>query len=342
VPGLILVLYGADELGLRRRLGQLKEEADGGTGMLATNLTVVSGRDAKVHEIVGPAMSPPFLAPKRLVIVDALLDRYEQGNQRQPRSLDPVQPLLAALAAGVPDSSMLVFTGGAGKRNALIERLRKTPGVQVEEHPELKGDQLLRYIREEAAARGVRFRGGPEADPARMLANMLGSDTLGIANELDKLALYTMGRDVTPEDVGKVCAAEREASAFDFVDGVMDGNPRAAFAALQSLRKQGENPQGVLALLTDGYRTSATVLDLLEDGATPEEIGKAIRRPWPYLRDKAIARARRLGQAGVMAAYAAIVEADRTTKLGEVDEDLAFDLLVARLSTLGSPAAQRR
>lgn len=354
---MITVLYGADELSLRRRLQRIKDEADGGTGMLATNLAVVEGRDAKPQDILGPAMMPPFLAPHRLILVGGLLDRYEQsGEQRQGRSIEPLTPLFQAFEAGLPPSSMVVITGGACKRNPLLDRLKRTANVVIEEFPELKGEELIRYIRAEAAARGIRFRPGGarpgpagdgafrprESDPAALIAALCQGDTLSIANELDKLSLYALGRDVTVDDVALVSAGERESNRFDLVDRVMDGELAAAFSALALLRRDGENTQALLGVITDGYRTTATVIDMLADGATAEEIGKAIRRPWPRLRDRAIARARRLGLPGLKASYAAIVEADRATKRGEIDEDLAFDLLVIRLATLNLTSPARR
>ncbi|MCE7926908.1 MAG: hypothetical protein DYG91_00185 [Chloroflexi bacterium CFX7] len=353
---MIHVLYGVDALGLRRRLQQLKDEADGGSGMLATNFAVVDGRDAKPADILGPAMMPPFLAPRRLVLVEGLLDRFEaRPGQRQPRSADSLAPLFEAFEAGLPESTLVVFTGGDLKRNSLLDRLKRTRGVQLEHFPEIKGEDLIRYIRTEGAARGLRFRPGggrPEgldqglayrgSDPAALLAALCRSDTLAIANELDKLALYTMGREVTIEDVARICSGEREANRFQFVDRVMDGEVAKALDALALLRRDGESSQALLGLLADSYRTAATVLDLLEEGATPEAIGTAINRPWPRLRDSLIARARRIGPSGVKAAYAAIVESDRQHKRGEVDEDLAFELLVIRLSALSLNVPARR
>jgi DNA polymerase-3 subunit delta len=352
----ITLLFGADALGIRRRLQQLRAEADGGSGMLETNLTVIEGRDARPQDIIGPAMSPPFLAPFRLIVVEGFLDRFEQGSeQRQPRSLDAFNPLFAALEAGLPPTTMLVFTGEAIRRNPMHDRLKKIAGVTVEEYAALKPAELPRYIREEAAARGIRFRPGPfreaapddeelrkATDPAAYLTALLGSDTLAIASELDKLALFSMGDEVTLDVVHRVCAGERQSTGFAFVDAVMDGQHARALTALEHLLRDGVSSQELLVMLMNGYRQAATVIDLLDDRATPEEIGKAINRPWPGLRDRAIARARRLGHAGLRAAFEALVVADRTNKAGEVDEDLALELVVARLAALAPEAAGSR
>lgn len=352
---------------MRRRLQELKDEADGGTGMLISNISVIDGRDAKPAEVIGPAMAMPFLAPRRLVIVDNLLERYKYNpEQRQPRSLGPWDPLFAALESGIPDSTVLVFTGpGVSRGNPMLDRLKKL-GALDEEFPELKGEALSRYVRDEAAARGIRFkngpsrqhhtgndewehaglhdRNGPPTDPVELLKTLLQGDTLGLANELDKLALYTMGRDVTVDDVYEVSAGARAFGAFDFPDAVMDGKLEVALHILESLRQKGIDDAGSLAFLLSAYRRLAPVVDLVEQRASPEEIGAAMGPAgrYPNLRDRAINRARGLGPEGLRRAYELMVEADRTSKTGEVRDDLALEIAVMRLSALAPQAAGAR
>jgi DNA polymerase-3 subunit delta len=358
---MIVILHGPDELALRRRMQELKDEADGGSGMLMSNLTTLEGRDVKAEEIIGPAMSVPFLGPKRLVVVEQFFDRFEPrgGEQRNEtranRALDAFASLFAALDSGLPPSTILVFSNATGvsTRNPMLERLKKIPDVITEESKKLEKDGLLRFIREEAAARSLRLKGGPsrrplvpadewlrpqESDPAALLAALHGADTLSIANELDKLALYTMGREATVDDVDLLCGGERERATFSFTDAVMDGDLKLAHAVLAHFWLTDVTPQMVIGSLIGAYRRLALVIDMVADGASAEEIGNATNQRWAGLRDKAIARARRLGPGGLKAAYAAIVAADRTTKLGEVKDDLAIEILVHKLSVLGRPS----
>ncbi len=359
---MILVIYGPDELAIRRRLHGLREMADGASGMIASNLTMLEGREAKPEDIIAPAMAMPFLAPHRLIVVERFLERFESAGppQRSARAVEAFGAMLNALAGGLPPTTMLVFTGveKISKNNPMLDRLRKLPAAEVEELKELTKDSLWRFIRSEAAARSIRLKIGrstrklapgdewlrpTEQDPAVLLGELHGGNTLELANELDKLALFTMGREATVDDVDLLCGGERERTNFQFIDAVMDGEMAKAFSALEHLYIAAHgSTQGLLGLLASSYRLLATIVDLLEDGASPEEIGVAIKRPWPNLRDRAIARARRLGPAGLRAAYTAIVEADRTTKLGEVDEKLAMEILVHRLTALAAPARSIR
>jgi DNA polymerase-3 subunit delta len=355
----IHVLYGVDELARSRRLAALKEEADGGTGMLLSNLNELDGRDAKVADIVNVVMAAPFLAPMRMVVVDNMVDRFRpEPGRTGRRGFGPLDELFPRLESGLPPSTMLVFTGGGRDRNGrpptgknpFVERLREIAGAVVEQFDELKGKDLVRFVREEAAARGVRFRTGRsarpmdpseewlrprETDPAELLANLHQGDTLSLLNEIQKLALYSLGADVTVDDVDLLCAGERQSEVWDFTDAVLDGDPARAFSAMAYLeRHRGYEPGTLVYRLADAYSKLAVAGEMAREGAAPEEIGKQIRVFHPFPRDKVIARAKRYGLPGITAAYDLILEAERTKKQGEVDEDAGMHILISRLCTL--------
>lgn len=374
---MLYVLSGGDELAARRRLAELRAAADGGSGMLDANTTTLDAQEATADAILAAAMAVPFLASRRLVIVDGLLDRFagirggrgtaqDQGSVPGPggqgKGLEGLRILLDVLDRDeLPPTTDLVFLGkAAGTRNALLDRLRRVPGASVEEFAPPQRDDLLRFIRDEGAARGIRWRQGPSrrefdagdewrrpaaADPVALLAERFQSDTLALINELDKLALFAMGRDVTVDEVDLICSGERETTVFHFMDALMDGDLRTAFRFLERFRLEGASSQGLLAMMTTSYRRLAIIADLLEQGTGPEDIGKAIGLPWPRLRDAAIARAKRHGSGGIRTAYREIVDADRRIKLGEIDEDLAVDGLALELATLAPvrrPAGRAR
>ena len=367
---MIVLLYGADELAIRKRIHELRDLADGGSGMLITNLTELEGRGVKAEEILGPAMSVPFLAPKRLIVVEHFLERFEPrggppsggGEQRQTRVLGAFEPLLSALKSGLPETTILVFTGvsddgRAFANNPMLKALKALPGVEDVAFKKLSPGELVNYIRNQARTRGITFRVGQvrpselrqgeeasaESDPAQLLANLLQSDTLAIANELDKLALWANGASVGVAEVNRICAGERETNTFAFVDAVRDGNLAVAMERLQWLHRDGAEYQALLASVLTGYRQSATILDLLDDRAPDADIARALGNAgaYPRLRDEAVRRARKLGHAGLRRAYAAIVESERAFKSGEQREDVAFELMLMRLTGLIGEAPPR-
>jgi DNA polymerase III delta subunit len=363
----IVLLYGANEMAIRRRLQELKDEADGGSGMVESNVNVIDGREAKPGEILAAVMSAPFLSAKRLVVVERIFERFEgrAGPERGlPKTLDP---LITALEAGVPESTILVFLGlpfgrdmvptEISEKNALVARLSKIPAVRNEHQAKLAGGALLEHIRAEAERRGLRFRPGKpadrlqrgermpdESDPARLIEALCQADTLSIANELDKLVLYSDGGDVSVVEVNRVCAGERVSNNFQFRDAVLDGNLATACEYRDRLLYAGEELGGLLYGLMEAYRSVARLIDAIEDRLPPEEIGKLMGNAgrYPGLRDPQIRRVRAIGASGLKRAYELLVEADRTHKLGEVDEEVAFDILLARLCEIARPVTAPR
>ncbi len=358
---MITVLYGQDELRLRRRLAALRAEA-AGDAATAADVALLDGRDAKPEEILGPALTVPFLSPRRTVIVEGLLGRFEggggaRGGGGRTTRITAFTPLLEGLAAGIPESTVLVFVDGAldARRNTMLKRLQELGDVEVEHFPELKRRDLAQFVREEAQEQGVSFQRGRsvpalpqeeewrrprEDDPAQLLAT-LHPNTLELARELEKLALYTMGRAATVDDIDVLCGGERESTIWELIDAVLDGETVKALQALRFLRSRGESVNSLLAQLAAAYRPLPKVVDLLEDGARPDEIGKAIGRPWPNLRDAAIRRARRLGPEGLRQAFDILVAADRAIKLGKMRDELALEIAVSRLLMLSPQGASR-
>ena len=357
----IIALFGGNELAMRRRMQALKDEADGGTGMLVTNLTTLDGRDAKPGDVLTASMAPPFLAPRRLVVVEHLLERFEaRMATRTERALGAWDELIATLGKGIPESTILVFFGQpflaegrerhVSKTNPFVAALGKA-GASVEEYPAIDGGgrdmkEVERYIVEEASLRGIRFkRGGafesheerpPEADPVTLLANLLQGDTLSIANELDKLALYSRDAngEVTLADVNRVCHGDRTAKTWDLTDAIVAGNLAKALSVLGILKNSGEALQGLLALIAARYRSLAPVTELVAQGMRAEAIAAELKRPNNFPLKKDIDASRRLTPDLVRIAYGYITEADRTHKKNEVEEETSIDILLMKLCAL--------
>ena len=88
-----------------------------------------------------------------------------------PASL-PAQTLPATIPI-FPLPDVVLFPGVARPllifepryRAMVADALKGAPGFSEQVFPEMKGDALIRYIREEAGARGVRLRGGASQRP---------------------------------------------------------------------------------------------------------------------------------------------------------------------------------
>ena len=76
---LLYILFGADDFSLNESLEEIKKGI-GDRPMLDSNTTILEGRQLTPNQLREVCAALPFLAPKRLVIVKGLLERFEPGG----------------------------------------------------------------------------------------------------------------------------------------------------------------------------------------------------------------------------------------------------------------------
>ena len=130
------------------------------------------------------------------------------------------------------------------------------------------------------------------AVPVALIGSITQGSTLAISNELDKLALYTMGREATVDDVYELCSGDRETTTFSMIDAVQDGKTGDALHYLRRLREKDEVGQLLISMLSTRYKQTAVIVELMDNGASEEEVGRAMGNAgkYPGLRQPAMRR----------------------------------------------------
>ena len=350
---MITVLYGSNDLAIRRYV----EEIVGSTNSSETldPPTKLTGT-VSIDEIVGAAFTAPFFSNRRIVIVENFIQNFEsKGSRSRKEKKASFEPLLEVLETGFPKTTELIFREGEiSQRNPLLEKLKSFKDVKIEVFPELRTQELVPFIENEASLKGLRFTKGPskrslpqdeewrrptETDPVKLLATSFGSSPDAIANELAKLSLYVQGREVSVDDVDLICGVERQATVWQLIDGVLDGDARKTYDACAVLFFSGESVQSLISLIAGRYRMLASVQEMLEGGFSYEEISS--RNNIRFGIQKTVSRARRLGFDGPQKALEILVAADYALKTGSMNDQVAFEHALARLLLL-SPIATRR
>jgi DNA polymerase III delta subunit len=155
---LLYILHGEDDFSLSRALGEIKKRL-GDPSMLATNTTLLEGQKVTPGELRTVVGTVPFLAGKRLVIVQGLLGRFESQKPRRGKKASPANgrendaKSFAEAMSSIPESTVLVLTDGKIKSaNPLFKTLS---GAKVMAFPLLRGDVLRQWVKQEAAAQGA-------------------------------------------------------------------------------------------------------------------------------------------------------------------------------------------
>ena len=126
---LLYILLGQDDFSLRQALEEIKKGI-GDHDLLPANITVLEGQHLPLAQLRSACETVPFLAEKRLVIVEGLLARFEPKGKASPRkktkqgnSQENEYESWAACVSNLPDSTVLVLVDGkvAGKNPLLTE-----------------------------------------------------------------------------------------------------------------------------------------------------------------------------------------------------------------------------
>lgn len=333
------VLIGGDDFSIRQALEEIKKGIGDPTALM-TNTTVLDGRQVTVEQLRSVCETVPFLSEKRLVIVEGLFERFDSGNKtgrkkssRQPEPSEEYR----AIADGIkqlPEFTELVLIGGGIKAgNPLFRELSAM--TEVKSFPRLKQSQLSQWIMQRV--KGVGGSISPQA--INLLIRFVGNDLWIMANEVDKLALFTGGRRVEEADVRAVVSYAQEANVFAMIDAVLEFRVGVAQELLQQLFKQGIAPAQLLVMLSRQVRIIFQIKEMRGRKKSRMDIQNKLGLTSDFVLRKAWDQADRYSPARLREVYHRLLETDISIKTGKLEGELALNILIAELGQRGTVSA---
>jgi DNA polymerase III subunit delta len=328
---MLYVLFGSDDYSLQRELAGIKKLI-GDEASREANTTVFDGLKVKPDELAAAAATVPFLAEKRLIIVEGLLARLGPGRKKNPA------PKPARRAAGkkdeptrfletltnLPETALLVLVEGDLKAgNALLKKL--VGKAEIKQFPELRAGYLVNWIKKQVTASGGEITPGA----ATRLAQMVGGNLWAMHGEVEKLTLYTAGRPVTEDDVVALVSDAREDSIFTLLDAVLAASSRQAQVLLESRLRSGESPTNITFLLHRQLALLVRLVEMKKRRLPRGEMMKNLGQYNDWVFGKLETQAARYPLPRLKHAYRLLLEAERAIKTGKYEAELALNILVA-------------
>jgi DNA polymerase-3 subunit delta len=329
---LLYILQGEDDFSLNRALGEIKKGL-GDPSLLATNTTVLEGQKVAPDQLRAVAETVPFLAEKRLVIVQGLLGRFESQNKAPRRKKASSSSngrendisLFAAAMSSIPDSTVLVLTDGKIKSaNPLLKQLS---GAKVMSFPLLRKDALSQWVKAEVAAQGATI--SPQA--VDLLARLVGGNLWVMSQEINKLVLFASGCRIEVDDINSVVSSAQEGNVFAMVDAILDFKAGVAQKLLEQLLQQGASPAYLLVMLSRQVRMVVRAKELRRQRKPDTEIQNRLGLKSEFPLRKTLEQAQRYPLERLKLVYRRLLQADLSIKTGKYDGGLALNLLIADL-----------
>ena len=327
---MLYILTGEDDFSLNQSLGEIKGSIGDPTALEA-NTTVLDGQQVTVDQLRAVCETAPFLAERRLVITQGLLERFEprskSGKSRGSTSnhLNECKELSEYIGQ-LPESTILVLIDGrVTSKNPLFGRL--SGKARVMNFPLLRHEELRRWIQKRVEGAGGSISGGA----VELLARFVGGNLWIMANEIDKLLLFSSGRSIEEEDVRRLVSYAQEANVFAMVDAVLEFKAGAAEQQLRRLLQQGAAPTYLMAMLARQVRMIVRVRELRNQRKSRAEIQSRLGLASEYALRRTLEQADRYSLARIKEVYHKLLEADLSIKTGKYDAELAFNILIAEL-----------
>ena len=333
------VLIGEDDFSIRQSLEEIKKGV-GDQTVLAVNTTILDGQQVTLDQLQGVCQTVPFLAEKRLVVVEGLLGRFESrsksGRKKTSRPLS--QPdecrTIADCVSRMPDSTELVLVDGRiGNRNPLLRELSAV--LPIKSFPLLKEAKLRQWIERRVTEAGGSISPGAVSS----LVRFVGSNLWIMASEVDKLALFVRGRRIEEGDVRVVVSYTQEANVFAMVDAILEFRAGIAQELMQQLLKQGAAPAYLLVMLSRQVQLMVRVKGLKSQRKSRNEIQNKLGLTSDFVLRKALEQADKYSLARLSEVYHKLLEADLAIKTGKYDGELALNILIAELGQRGAVSA---
>ncbi len=310
----IYFFYG-EELLLQQRAMKALEQQVLPAGLEDFNKDVLSGADITPKQIAEMAMNLPFMAERRLLIVQAPLPflSIPKSDKAGQASL---QYLLDYLEQPNPQCCLIFCGDGAlGKTGSINKKLQET-AVQVEFAP-LRGKVLEKWIADYVSAAGRQI----DRQALEYLGAINSFDLQIMEQELQKLLLYRPEDPViTLRHVQTIVTKTVEANIFELSDSIGNKKGSDALQTLKNMFYLGESPFKLIGFLVRHFRNLLLVKDLRSQGYDEGQI-KEKTKLHPFVIKKSMRQAERFSVQQLIGAMERLllmeVELKSTTSNGE-------------------------
>ena len=328
---MIYILYGPDSYSLHQTLETVKKSA-GSEAASDSNIVELDGSQISLSGLKVACETVPFLADNRLVIITGLLERFEPkmritSPKKMGGKIDQSQgwQLLANTLKTIPHTTILVLVDGEiTNRNPLLKEIAAV--AEVKPFPLLKRAALIMWIQK----RVVQVGGKMSPPAVELIAKLVGNDLWAMANEIDKLVLYTGSRLIEEKDVLAIVSHAQETSVFTMVDAILENKTSIAEDSLQQLIERGAAPTHLLWMLHRQIRFIILVKELVKQKKTNMAIQAQLGLA-DYPMQKTLEQAEKYSLESLKSIYKKLLETDLAIKTGKYDGELALNILIAEL-----------
>ena len=332
----VYILRGDDRVAVESHLKSFFESL-GDANIADMNTTHLDGPSANLNDLRNAALALPFLAERRLVILEDALKLFSSNESRDKLlELFDIIPETTGFVMVVVDTMKLRKRGGdwetywqiLNDKHWLIKWAHEAGNRAVIVDCALPNEREMReWIRNKAAEVGGHFTNSA----VELLFDYVGNNTQHAALEIDKLLAYVnYARPVDFEDVKRVSIQEREADIFHLVDAIGSRDGQSALDSFHLLLEEMDFIY-IFGMIIRQFRLLIQAREIVDTGGTVQDVAKLLNQRH-FIARKLVAQAQKFSLSGLEDIYQQLLKIDVDAKTGGMPGDLALDVFIARLA----------
>lgn len=327
---MIIFLYGSDTYRSRKKLEEIKQKFINEVDKSSLNIQKLDGANFETVEFEKAVFTPPFLAKKRLVIVENLISQTK-NQKRQKEILDIInkKDLTHAVVIfweGASASLAKKEKFASKKPSLLLGRLKKEKFAQ--EFNLLNQSEIQHFIKEYVKI----HRGLVDPSAISLLAQITSNDLWHLSAELDKLLAFAGDKLITTNDVMMLTKNKLDDDIFKLTDALGQKNKALALKLISDQLKGGTSPVELLTKITWQFKNLLLIKSFADtngSGYPDARIGYQLGLH-PFVIKKSLAQAKNFNQAKLKEIYHQLLNIDLKLKTSQLDPEVLFDLLVVK------------
>ena len=295
------LIAGDDEAKIARARQRLRARAerDGGPGALELFEAGEGRRAPDADALLGSLNAISLTASHRFLLADGI----EGWGKRD------AEAVAEALGSVPPDTTVVLIAHG--KPPAPLKKAVEKTGGEVLAYDAPRERELPRQLVGQAADLGFTL----DLEAARMLVARLGPRSLRLRNELERLALWSGGGRVGPEEIQETIADTSEEAIWSLADAIVAGDEAETLRVAESLVAQGEALPRIVYSLAPRLRQALRASRELEGGRSPKDVASGLSMH-PYAAKLLVQRVRGRSPADIDRAIRAVADLEVDSRGG--------------------------
>jgi DNA polymerase III subunit delta len=321
---MLIFLYGQDTFRSRQHLKKMITKFRVDRDPQGLNVVKIdSEKEKESGKIMEQILAAPFLAEKRLVVVEGLLVSKHKDLAEDIASRIKEKSL--------PESNVIIFYEGTDKfKNKVAKSLAGSLSKEkFSQHFErLKGIKLSSWITSQVGER----HGSISADAVRYLTDHSAGDTWRLNSLIDQLVAYRAKEEITVVDVQLFLDEKIDDNIFNLVDALCAGQSKMVYKMIQEQYRIGEDVQYMFAMILRQFRILLEMRDvhdredITQSSALAQKLGLH-----PFVAKKSLPLVKRYKMSELKKIYNELQNLDVGIKTGKENQEVLLDLFVGKV-----------